>query len=84
MFVLGISAFYLLKGRDIGFAKRSFSVAATFGFIAASAVLIMGDESGYDIGKAQPVKLAAMEAEFDTHAAPAPFQSSCDSKILLK
>ena len=42
MFVLGISAFYLLKGRDIGFAKRSFSVAATFGFIAASAVLIMG------------------------------------------
>ena len=51
MFVLGISAFYLLKGRDIGFAKRSFSVAATFGFIAASAVLIMGDESGYDIGK---------------------------------
>ena len=62
MFVLGISAFYLLKGRDIGFAKRSFSVAATFGFIAASAVLIMGDESGYDIGKAQPVKLAAMEA----------------------
>ena len=73
MFVLGISAFYLLKGRDIGFAKRSFSVAATFGFIAASAVLIMGDESGYDIGKAQPVKLAAMEAEFDTHAAPAPF-----------
>ena len=73
MFVLGISAFYLLKGRDIGFAKRSFSVAATFGFIAASAVLIMGDESGYEIGKAQPVKLAAMEAEFDTHAAPAPF-----------
>ena len=64
MFVLGISAFYLLKGRDIGFAKRSFSVAATFGFIAASAVLIMGDESGYDIGKAQPVKLASMEAEF--------------------
>ena len=45
MFVLGISAFYLLKGRDIGFAKRSFSVAANFlVFIAASAVLIMGDE----------------------------------------
>jgi len=60
-------------GANIGFAKRSFSVAATFGFIAASAVLIMGDESGYEIGKAQPVKLAAMEAEFDTHPAPAPF-----------
>ena len=72
-FVLAISSYYLLKGRDLGFAKRSFSIAATWGFIASIAVLVMGDESGYDIGKAQPVKLAAMEAEFETHAAPAPF-----------
>lgn len=72
-FVLAISSYYLLKGRDVGFAKRSFSVAATFGFIAAVSVLAVGDESGYDIGKAQPVKLAAMEGEFDTHTAPAPF-----------
>ena len=48
-----------------------FSVAATFGFIASISVLILGDESGYDIGKAQLVKLAAMEAEFETHPAPA-------------
>ncbi|OOF87020.1 cytochrome ubiquinol oxidase subunit I [Rodentibacter ratti] len=72
-FVLGISAYYLLKGRDLGFAKRSFSIAATFGFIASISVLILGDESGYDIGKAQPVKLAAMEAEFETQPAPASF-----------
>ena len=72
-FVLAISSYYLLKGRDVAFAKRSFSVAATFGFIAAVSVLAVGDESGYDIGKAQPVKLAAMEGEFDTHPAPAPF-----------
>ena len=39
-FVLAISAFYLLKGRDLSFAKRSFSVAATFGFIASLAVVI--------------------------------------------
>ena len=72
-FVLAISSYYLLKGRDVGFAKRSFSVAATFGFIAAVSVLAVGDESGYVIGKAQPVKLAAMVGEFDTHPAPAPF-----------
>ncbi|EDJ91869.1 cytochrome D ubiquinol oxidase subunit I [Haemophilus influenzae R3021] len=72
-FVLAISSYFLLKGRDFEFAKRSFSVAATFGFIASISVLILGDESGYDIGKAQPVKLAAMEAEFETHPAPAPF-----------
>lgn len=71
IFVLGISAYYILKGRDLGFAKRSFSVGASFGLVAILSVLIMGDESGYEIGKAQPVKLAAMEGEFETHPAPA-------------
>lgn len=71
IFVLAISGYYILKGRDLGFAKRSFSVAATFGIISVFSVLIMGDESGYDIGKAQPVKLAAMEGEYHTQPAPA-------------
>ncbi|KAE9542027.1 cytochrome ubiquinol oxidase subunit I [Ursidibacter maritimus] len=73
IFVLGISAYYILKGRDLGFARRSFSVGASFGLISIVAVLVMGDESGYEIGKAQPVKLAAMEGEFETHPAPAPW-----------
>ena len=71
IFVLAISSYYILKGRDLGFAKRSFSVAAPFGLIAIISVMIMGDESGYYIGKAQPVKLAAMEAEWHTSPAPA-------------
>ncbi len=71
IFVLGISAYYILKGRDLGFARRSFSVGASFGLVAILSVIIMGDESGYEIGKAQPVKLAAMEGEFETHPAPA-------------
>lgn len=71
IFVLGISAYYILKGRDLGFAKRSFSVGASFGLISIFSVLVMGDESGYEIGKAQPTKLAAMEGEFETHPAPA-------------
>ncbi|MFY1027333.1 cytochrome ubiquinol oxidase subunit I [Actinobacillus seminis] len=70
-FVLGISAYYILKGRDIGFAKRSFSVASVFGIVAVFSVLIMGDESGYEIGQTQPVKLAAMEGEWHTQSAPA-------------
>lgn len=70
-FVLAISAYYLLKGRDIGFAKRSFSVASVFGTIAVVTVLIMGDESGYEIGQHQPMKLAAMEGEWYTEPAPA-------------
>ncbi|HGO5823281.1 TPA: cytochrome ubiquinol oxidase subunit I [Mannheimia haemolytica] len=71
IFVLGISSYYILKGRDLGFAKRSFSVGASFGLIAIISVLIMGDESGYETGKVQPTKLAAMEGEFETHHAPA-------------
>ncbi|MDD0823643.1 cytochrome ubiquinol oxidase subunit I [Mannheimia sp. AT1] len=71
IFVLGISAYYILKGRDLGFAKRSFSVGASFGLIAIISVLVMGDESGYTIGQAQPTKLAAMEGEFETQPAPA-------------
>ncbi|ABR75148.1 cytochrome d terminal oxidase subunit 1 [Actinobacillus succinogenes] len=71
MFVLAISSYYILKGRDLAFAKRSFSIAAIFGFIASISVIIMGDESGYDVAKTQPVKLAAMEAEWHTQPAPA-------------
>ncbi len=71
MFVLAISAFYILKGRDIGFAKRSFSIAATFGLVATIGVIVMGDESGYEVGQTQPVKLAAMEADWETQPAPA-------------
>jgi cytochrome d ubiquinol oxidase subunit I len=73
MFVLGISSYYLLKGRDIAFAKRSFSVAAGFGLASILCVLLLGDESGYEVGDVQKVKLAAIEAEWETEPAPADF-----------
>jgi len=73
VFVLGISAYYLLKGRDIAFAKRSFAVAAGFGLASILSVLVLGDESGYTVGRVQQVKLATIEAEWETTAAPAAF-----------
>ncbi len=73
MFVLGISAYYLLKGRDRAFAQRSFAVAAGFGLASALSVIVLGDESGYTRGEAQQVKLAAIEAEWETHEPPAAF-----------
>jgi len=73
MFVLSISSYYLLKGRDIAFAKRSFSVAAGFGVAAIFSVMLLGDESGYEVGEVQRVKLAAIEAEYHTEPAPAAF-----------
>ncbi|UTO05078.1 cytochrome ubiquinol oxidase subunit I [Moraxella sp. FZLJ2107] len=73
LFVLGVSAWYLLKGRDIEFAKRSFHVASAFGFAAICSVIVLGDESGYSIGHAQQTKIAAIEAMWETEPAPASF-----------
>jgi len=71
MFVLSISAWYLLKGRDIEFAKRSFRVAAAFGLASVLSVIVLGDESGYTVGEAQQTKMAALEAMWETEPAPA-------------
>jgi cytochrome d ubiquinol oxidase subunit I len=73
MFVAGISAYYMLKGRDLAFAKRSFSVAMGFGMASILSVILLGDESGYEVGDVQKVKLAAIEAEWHTEPAPAAF-----------
>ena len=53
MFVLGVSSWYLLKARDVGFALRSFAVAAGFGLASALSVIVLGDESGYTSGEVQ-------------------------------
>lgn len=73
MFVLSISAFYLLRGRDVEFAKKSFRIAAAFGFASICSVIVLGDESGYTVGEAQQTKLAAIEAMWETEPAPAGF-----------
>jgi len=73
MFILGISAYYLLRGRDKAFAKRSFAIAASFGMASILSVIVLGDESGYEIGDVQKTKLAAIEAEWETQPAPAAF-----------
>ncbi|MBH1971336.1 cytochrome bd-I ubiquinol oxidase subunit CydA [Moraxellaceae bacterium AER2_44_116] len=73
MFVLGISAFYLLRARDVGFALRSFAIAASFGLASVLSVIVLGDESGYTVGEVQKVKIAAIESEWETQKAPAAF-----------
>ncbi len=73
MFVLAISAYYLLKKQDVGFAKRSFAIASAFGLASIISVIILGDESGYEIGDIQKMKLATIEAEWETQPPPAAF-----------
>lgn len=73
MFVLSISAFYLLRNRHVDLAKRSIAVAASFGLASALSVVVLGDESGYTASENQKMKLAAMEAMWETEPAPAGF-----------
>jgi len=73
IFVLSISAYFMLRGRDLAFARRSFAIASAFGLAASLSVILLGDESGYELGDVQKTKLAAIEAEWETHPAPASF-----------
>lgn len=73
MFVLSVSSWYLLRGKDVEFAKKSFRIAAAFGMASILSVLVLGDESGYSIGRAQKTKMAALEAMWETEPAPASF-----------
>ncbi|MFZ9035311.1 MAG: cytochrome ubiquinol oxidase subunit I [Francisellaceae bacterium] len=73
IFVIGISAYYLMKKRDIAFAKRSMSVGIGFGFVASLMVIYLGDANGLGTFKTQPLKLASIEAEWETEQPPANF-----------
>ncbi|WP_340110054.1 cytochrome ubiquinol oxidase subunit I [Pikeienuella sp. HZG-20] len=73
VFVLGVSAWYMLKGRHTELARRSITVAASFGLASALSVVLLGDESGYDVSHNQKMKLAAIEGMWETEPAPAPF-----------
>ncbi len=73
MFVLGISAYYLLNNRHMAFARRSFAIAAGFGLASILSVIVLGDESGYTIGEVQQTKLAVIESEWETQTPPAAF-----------
>jgi cytochrome d ubiquinol oxidase subunit I len=70
LFVIAISAWFLLRKREILFAKRSTVVASVFGVIASIATIATGDTSARIVAREQPMKFAAMEALYEgqTHA----------------
>jgi len=65
IFVVGISSWFLLKKREILFAKRSIIVASVFGILSALFVITTGDGSARQIVHVQPMKLAAMEGLYN-------------------
>ncbi|MDD2245004.1 MAG: cytochrome ubiquinol oxidase subunit I [Dysgonamonadaceae bacterium] len=67
-FVVGISAWYLIKKRHIDFALKSIKMGAVFGFISFVLLAVTGDGSAYQVSQKQPMKLAAMEGLYKGQA----------------
>ncbi|EDP0080146.1 cytochrome ubiquinol oxidase subunit I [Campylobacter jejuni] len=64
LFVMEISAWFMLKGRHIIEAKKSLVVGASFGLVCSIFLFFSGDESAYRVTQTQPMKLAAMEGVY--------------------
>ena len=61
IFVVGVSAWYLLKNRHVEFARKSLLIGAIVGLVGSGAVMLSGDASGVHAAEFQPMKLAAAE-----------------------
>ena len=60
-FVVGVSAWFILKKRHFEFARKSILLASVFGFLSIIATIFTGDISAQDVTRTHPMKLAAME-----------------------
>ena len=71
-FVIGISAWHLLRKNETEIFKRSFAMAAIIGLIAIVSVGLAGHTQGQDLLETQPMKMASIEALWETEQ-PASF-----------
>ncbi len=65
--VAGISAYFLLQGKDIPFYRRSMGLALAMAVLFAPLQIYIGDQSGIEVFRHQPAKLAAIESLWDTN-----------------
>ena len=65
-FVMGISAWHLLRRNRLDFFNRSFRMGAVFALVTSVLVFATGDYSAVLVAKYQPTKLAAMESVWET------------------
>lgn len=65
-FVMGISAYHLLKKKDIELFRHSFQIAAIVGTISILLVVLNGHSQAQHMVETQPMKMAAAEALWET------------------
>ena len=66
LFVMGVSAYHLLRRSHLPFFRASFRMAAVFGLVCSVLVAAAGDRSGVLVAEHQPAKLSAMESFWET------------------
>jgi len=71
-FMAGIAAYYLLKNREVVFAKKAMTVAVVFGLVASVLELMpLGHGHARQVARTQPEKFAAIEGLYtSTGGAP--------------
>lgn len=67
VFVAGVSAWYMIKKRNMVFARQSMKIGAIFGLISSILIAITGDGAGHTVAQKQPMKLAVMEGLYEGH-----------------
>ncbi len=65
-FVMGVSAWHILRNNELEFFKKSFRIAATFALVFALFEIFNGHLHGAEVAETQPTKLAAMESHWET------------------
>jgi cytochrome d ubiquinol oxidase subunit I len=65
-FMMGISAYHIVRRNEFNFFRISFRMAALIGVFGTIMVGVIGHSQGQEINKIQPMKLASLEALFDS------------------
>lgn len=88
--VAGLHALMILKNKNVNFHQKAFNIAVYFAIIGAFLAPVSGDVAAKSVAKRQPIKLAAMEAHFDTEKGAAfvvggiPNEEKMDIKYAIK
>lgn len=68
-FMMGISAWYLLKNKHVAFSRESLRIGLLMAFVTSIAVILFGHSHAVQVTETQPEKLAAIEGLFETQRA---------------
>ena len=72
-FVMGVSAYHLLRKQHVDFFNRSFRLALNMALIFSIVTVVHGHANGAKVASAQPAKLAAMESLWETRQGAAQY-----------